>query len=453
MHAMKCRSWMLLLAALILGACSGDGGDGPLTPGADDVEITVSTGSLEMAVGETQQLNATVTGTSNTGVNWSVDDDDIVSVSASGLVTALAAGTARITAAAAANANRRATIDVEVTSANPPPGTGTLLTSGQPLTNLSGAEDSEAVYRVNVPAGATRLVVTTQGGAGDVDLFLLFGAPDQSGEPVCASENYDNSEECTVNAPAAGVWYIVLLGWEAYSGVTLLATVETGGPSEPANPTLHTGTTGSGYGSVTPATAQHAAGTRVLVAPEADPFYEFRGWENGFCPSAIDYRAYSYLYNGCYVTLEDEDVHAIARFEPITFTADASVDYTVTSSNCTWQNSLRNMEASVTFSRRGGVDYAMVRVEGTRVYTSNQEGCTSSTSGVNASREVAMSGSGLSVELVLGQGASSTETLTLTALDLSIDAPTLGSFSYLFTGTDRSGSHSQPLMPWSPVVQ
>lgn len=330
-------------------------------------------------------------------------------------------------------------------------GTQVLLS----LSGLGGAEDSEKIYSIDVPAGAVELEVTLRNGSGDVDLALFDEDPTVGAMPVCVSESYEADEDCVVESPAAGEWFILLYGFEAYSGVTLTATVR-GSSSEPdpeeTELQITTGTTGSGYGAIelTPGGGTYAPGTRVHVSPEAEPFYEFEGFENGFCPGDRD--AYTYLFEGCYVTLE-EDLHVVARFEPILFRADPSVQYTVTSSTCTWSNSLEDMVATLTYSRRDGVDYGLVRVQGTRVYTSNQDGCTSSTGTIDASQEFVATGSGMTVEVILGQGASSKETLTLSGVDFSIDKETLGSFSYRFTGTDRNGSYDQPMMPWTAVVR
>ena len=107
-------------------------------------------------------------------------------------------------------------------------GTGTLLTSGTPLTGRSGGEGDETVYRIVVPTGATLLAVTTTGGTGDLDLYVRRDQVPTESTYDCQSSGGDNEETCNVDTPAAGTWYIMLQGFEAYSGVTLVATV-TGG--------------------------------------------------------------------------------------------------------------------------------------------------------------------------------------------------------------------------------
>ena len=116
---------------------------------------------------------------------------------------------------------------------DPPTGTGgnttTTLTSGVAVTNISASANNNRMYKINVPAGATRLLITTSGPGGnmDVDLYVKRGtAPTTSSiDDDCDSENEFTTETCDLSNPAAGDWYIMLRAWTAYSGVTLTATV------------------------------------------------------------------------------------------------------------------------------------------------------------------------------------------------------------------------------------
>jgi hypothetical protein len=101
--------------------------------------------------------------------------------------------------------------------------TSTLLTSGTPVAGISGAVGSEQLFRIAVPAGRTRLTVTTTGGGEeeDVDLFVSTMV---AGGNECVSESEASTETCIINNPVAGDWYILLRGFTAYTGVTLTAT-------------------------------------------------------------------------------------------------------------------------------------------------------------------------------------------------------------------------------------
>lgn len=97
---------LAVAAAFSLGACGASQGDGKSEGGnnpsgdvsdseAEEVKINITSagGVKEILVGETLQLSA-----DQEGVTWGTRNTDIVSVSNAGLVTGLAAGSARITA-------------------------------------------------------------------------------------------------------------------------------------------------------------------------------------------------------------------------------------------------------------------------------------------------------------------------------------------------------------------
>lgn len=85
---------------------------------------------------------------------------------------------------------------------------------------LRGDAGSLIVQRIDVPDGIDRLEVTTGGGLGDSDLFVVRGRPRLGGE-VYRSLSDDNDERIDVVRPAAGLWTIALRGHERFYGVTL----------------------------------------------------------------------------------------------------------------------------------------------------------------------------------------------------------------------------------------
>lgn len=117
---------LALLPALVLmlGACgnsqkpSGSGSQsGSDTAQAETVEsVQISQESATLDVGETVQLTAVAKPAtlSEKGVNWSSSAEAVASVSAGGLVTAKAEGTAVITAASKLDASKKATCTITV---------------------------------------------------------------------------------------------------------------------------------------------------------------------------------------------------------------------------------------------------------------------------------------------------------------------------------------------------
>src|SRR5437660_308487 len=53
---------------------------------------------------------------------------------------------------------------------------GSALSSGVPVTGLSGATGSNKNYTFAVPSGASTVTVQISGGTGDADLYVRFGA-------------------------------------------------------------------------------------------------------------------------------------------------------------------------------------------------------------------------------------------------------------------------------------
>jgi vibriolysin len=98
-----------------------------------------------------------------------------------------------------------------------------ILTNGQAVTNLSGAAQSNAYWRVQTPAGAT-LTVKISGGSGDADLYTRFGARPTTSTYSCRPYLNGNTETCTQTNTQAGDYYVMLRGYAAYSGVSLIAS-------------------------------------------------------------------------------------------------------------------------------------------------------------------------------------------------------------------------------------
>lgn len=106
-----------------------------------------------------------------------------------------------------------------------------LIGEDTQLPNLSGEETSETFYRVSIPPGTFSFRVSTDGGSGDVDLYVNRGRPAVCSGPSelrlfqCvfdeSSAHPGNAEFIGIDKPEPGDWYIALAASEAYSGVTL----------------------------------------------------------------------------------------------------------------------------------------------------------------------------------------------------------------------------------------
>ncbi|MCF7837803.1 MAG: choice-of-anchor D domain-containing protein [Candidatus Marinimicrobia bacterium] len=106
------------------------------------------------------------------------------------------------------------------------PGDAIPLENGIPLTGLAGAADSERLYMLEVPPGATLLRIVISGGTGDADLYVRRDSAPTLDDWDYRPYLYGNDETVEVENPAAGVWYVLVHAWESYTGVTLLAYYE-----------------------------------------------------------------------------------------------------------------------------------------------------------------------------------------------------------------------------------
>jgi len=100
----------------------------------------------------------------------------------------------------------------------------TALTNGVPVTGLSGATGSQQFFSLAVPAGATNLTFQISGGTGDADLYVRFGAQPTTSTWDCRPFLSGNSEACNFATPSAGTYFVLLQGFAAYSGVTLVGS-------------------------------------------------------------------------------------------------------------------------------------------------------------------------------------------------------------------------------------
>ncbi|KAB7765506.1 S8 family peptidase [Xanthomonas maliensis] len=100
--------------------------------------------------------------------------------------------------------------------------TAVSLTNKVPVSGLSGAEGSSALYSFEAKAGAV-LSVMTYGGTGDVSVYVSFEAEPTASSYDAKSTRPGNSETVRFTAPKAGTYYIKLIGAADYAKLTLVA--------------------------------------------------------------------------------------------------------------------------------------------------------------------------------------------------------------------------------------
>ena len=100
-----------------------------------------------------------------------------------------------------------------------------VLKNGVALTGQQGDGDSEAFYKIDVPAGARALLMRTAGGTGDVSLYVKAGALPTTASFDASSVHVGNAESVIVRSvPEATTYYLRVVGVKAYSGVSVQAS-------------------------------------------------------------------------------------------------------------------------------------------------------------------------------------------------------------------------------------
>lgn len=191
-----------------------------VVPPAPVATVTLSLTSGYMPTGVNVPITATLRDAdggvlTDRTTTWTSSNNAIATVSATGVVSAVANGAVTITATS------------EGKSAS---GTFTAipgLRSATGVTFTNATVNTSFLFAVYVPAGSTNLNVTIRGGNGDPDLYLYRPGQSLATAAECASENGGATvvEDCVRANPVAGVWVVEVYAYVAHAGTTLTATV------------------------------------------------------------------------------------------------------------------------------------------------------------------------------------------------------------------------------------
>ncbi len=114
------------------------------------------------------------------------------------------------------------------------PAVGDASVSVVERTGSLSAANPEALYRIGVTPGATRMIVTMNSTRRDGEIFNLHvkhGSPATPNDFDCASEVSRQFESCVIDNPAAGDWFILVDRWEGNAPFQLTATIHDAAPA------------------------------------------------------------------------------------------------------------------------------------------------------------------------------------------------------------------------------
>ncbi len=193
------------------------------------VTVSPSGGTFSYVGGPARTLSVTIQNNDNTAVTWRSSNTAVATVSATGVVTPVAAGTTNIIAQSVADPVKESAVLFTVDAA---PFAGfTELTSGASVA-IAGTTGDKKRYFISVPPGATNLTVAVAGPGGDADLYLYAGNATlanmtalSSVGRVCAPFLAGSNETCTVANPQPRLYYVVVDAYETYAGGTISVTI------------------------------------------------------------------------------------------------------------------------------------------------------------------------------------------------------------------------------------
>jgi serine protease len=298
------------------------------------------------------------------------------------------------------------------------------LTNNVALTNQTAALNATTLYKLDVPAGATNLQFQTSGGSAGQDADIYVAANMSPTQHVdCSSAGTTTVELCSIPSPVAGTYYLQVVAYTAYSGVTVLGsyTPPSGGPSLSINDVSVTeGNSGT----------KSATFTVSLSAVSGSPVTFDIATASGSATSGSDFQA---------LALTNQSIPAgqTSKTFNVTINGDTTVE-----ANETYLVNLSNASSSVTDGQGQGTiqndDVPVLSINdtsiaegdaGTKVMTFtvslNQAGNTAVTYDIATANGTALSGSDYVAKALVGESiaagmTSKTFTVTING-DIAIE--------------------------------
>jgi serine protease len=213
-------------ARALPGACSGGCGAGIINALATLQAVGGTTGNVAPVAnfsfttsGLTANFTDSSTDSDGTVVSRSWNfGDGTTSTATSPSKTYSAAGTYSVALTVTDNGGATNTKTSSVTVSS---GASNVLQNGVTVTGLGATTGNSLTYTMVVPAGATNLKFQIAGGTGDADLYVRFGTAPTTSVYDCRPYASGNNETCNITTAQAGTYYVTLVAYSTFAGVSL----------------------------------------------------------------------------------------------------------------------------------------------------------------------------------------------------------------------------------------
>lgn len=118
-------------------------------------------------------------------------------------------------------------VSLKTTYSSAPLG-GKALGRNKAVAGIAIPEGGARYFRFNLPDNAVDLEIRTQGGSGDMDLYVAQGRIPSLEDYDCRPYKSGNNETCATAMPPSGTWYIMLHGAKTSNGISLRANYANG---------------------------------------------------------------------------------------------------------------------------------------------------------------------------------------------------------------------------------
>jgi hypothetical protein len=162
---------------------------GTLVTASPVIVVTLAPTNTSTTVGGTLQFTPTVSN-STQGVGWTVAPTTLGSISASGLFTAITAGSGTVTATSLQDGSKAASATVTVTAVTPPP-TGTISVSISPAA-VTVNQGSRVRFQATLTNSTGGVKWTSSGAIGTISTTGVFTAAQTPGTGMVTATSVDD---------------------------------------------------------------------------------------------------------------------------------------------------------------------------------------------------------------------------------------------------------------------